>query len=188
MKTKIAIILLLISFILSSCGQRGSIADNFLEYDSTEFITENTESDFLSDRIPVFSVKYPPEWEYTWAVDSGVIGLIISSGDIEAAWKMQDYPGARIMIIPIQYSGEKLTDLFYTILNGWHRTLEPSTTTTINGQDAAWAEYTDKGNLYIEAVIIQAKWALLIVADFPTEKETEFRPLMEAIISTIEIK
>ena len=30
--------------------------------------------------------------------------------------------------------------------------------------------------------------ALLMVADFPSEKETEFRPLIEAIIGTIKIK
>jgi hypothetical protein len=185
MYTKItSIIILLMSFILSSCGLRESIADSFIAYDSTEFIAENND---LSDRIPVFSVKYPPEWEYGWVGDSGVIGLMISSGDISAAFKGQDESGANIMIIPIAYSGEKLTDLFFSILNGWHSTLEPSTLTTINGQDAAWAEYIDE-DIYIEVVIARAEWALLIVSNFPTEKEMEFRPLAEAMIGTIEIK
>jgi hypothetical protein len=66
--------------------------------------------------------------------------------------------------------------------------LEPYTTTTINDQDAAWAEYTDEDSLYIEAVIAQEKWALLIVAEFPTEAETAFRPLTETIINTIVIR
>jgi len=185
MRTKFSIIILFISVILSSCGQRESIADNFIEYNSTEYITKNNN---LSDRIPVFSVKHPPEWEHGWVGDSGVIAFLISSGDLEAAFFGRDDSGASFMIIPMPYSGEELTNLFYTILNGWHRTLEPSTTTTINGQDAAWAEYTDKDDLYIEAVISRAKWALLIVAHFPTEKETDFRPLIEAAIRTIEIK
>jgi len=187
MKTKIAMsIVLLISFMLSSCRQRGSIADNFLEYDSTELINEKND---LSDRIPIFSVKYPPEWEYGWFGDSGVIGLMISSVDPKDAFLGRDESGAAFMIIPIPYSGEELTDLFYTILNGWHRHsgLE-SHTTTINGQDAAWAEYTDEDSLYIETVIVRAEWALAIVAHFPAEKETEFRPLIEATIGTIEIK
>ena len=185
MDTKITtIIILLVSIILSSCGQSESIADTFIEYDSTEFVTEN---DDLSDRIPVFSVRYPPDWEYAWVGDSGVIALLISSGDIEAAWKMQDYTGATMMIIPIQYSGEKLTDLFYSTLDTG-RALEPSRTTSINGQDAAWAEFTRNENLFIEVVVVRAEWGLTVFAYFPTEKETEFRPLLEAIISTIEIR
>jgi hypothetical protein len=186
MKTKIAIIILLISFIISSCGRTGAISDNFLVYDSTEFINSNNA--LLSDLIPVFSVKYPPEWKYSWVGDSGVVGLLISSGDIETAWLERDYAGAKLMIIPAPYAGEKLTDMFYTIINGSHTALEPSTTTSINGQQAAWAEYTDNGNSFVEVVIARTKWALLIVADYPTGKETEFRPLLEAIISTIEIK
>ena len=166
--------------------QSGSIADNFLEYDSTELINEEKD---LSDRIPIFSVKYPPEWEYGWFGDSGVIGLMISSVDPKDAFAGRDESGAVMMIVPVLYSGEELTDLFFTILNGWHRYsgLE-SYTTTINGQDAAWAEYTDEDSLYIEVVIVQAEWALPIVAHFPVEKETEFRPLIETTISTIEIK
>jgi hypothetical protein len=185
MNTKITtIIILLMSVTFSSCGQRESIADSFIEYDSTELITENND---LSDRIPVFSVKYPPGWGYAWVGDSGVIALLISSGDLEAAWLGQDYSGATMMIIPVPYSGEKLTELFYSTLDAG-RAMEPSTTTIVNGQGAALAEYTRKGNLFIEAVIVRAKWALLIVSHFPTEKETEFRPLLEVMISTLEIK
>ncbi|MFA9402759.1 MAG: hypothetical protein ACERKY_06790 [Anaerolineales bacterium] len=185
MSTKITIIIiLLMSFILSSCEQRESIADSFLEYDSTEFISENND---LSDRIPVFSVKYPPEWEYGWVGDSGVIALMISSGDVEAAFFGQDDSGAFMMIIPIPYSGEKLTDMFYTTLNAGG-VLEPSKTTRINGQNAAKAEYTRKEDAFIEVVIARGEWALLIVAQLPTEKATEFRPLIEAMISTLDIK
>ena len=184
MSTKITtIIILLMSFILSSCEQRESIADSFLEYDSTEFISENND---LSDRIPVFSVKYPPEWEYGWVGDSGVIALMISSGDVEAAFFGQDDSDAFMMIIPIPYSGEKLTDVFFTTLNAG-RVLESTKTTRINGQSAAIGEYTNNGDLVIEAVIVRAKWALLIVAQFPTDKETEFRPHIEAMISTLDI-
>jgi hypothetical protein len=186
MKTKIAILILLMSFVLSSCGQSGSISDNFLEYDSTEFINSNNA--LLSDLIPVFSVKYPPDWKYSWVGDSGVVGLLIASGDIEAAWLGRDYAGAKLMIIPAPYAGEKLTDMFYTIINGAHTSLEPSTTTSINGQDAAWTEYTDNGNSFIEVVIARTRSAVLIVADYPARKETKFRPLLEAIISTINIK
>ena len=161
-------------------------ADNFLEYDSKELINEKKD---LSDRIPIFSVKYPPEWEYGWFGDDGLIALLISSVNPSDAFFGRDESGAIIMIVPVPYSGEELTDLFFTILNGWHRYsgLE-SYTTTINGQDAAWAEYTDEDSLYIEVVIVQAEWALPIVAHFPVEKETEFRPLIETTISTIEIK
>lgn len=185
MNTKIMnIIILLVGFILSSCEQRESITNSFIEYDSTEVIIENS---YLSDRIPAFSVKYPPDWEHAWFGDSGVIGLLISSGDIEAAWKTPDYPEAKMMIIPIQYSGEKLADIFYSTLDTG-RALEPSKTTSINGQEAAWAEYTRIEKLFIEVVVARENWALLIVSDIPTEKGTEFRPLIEAIISTIEIK
>ena len=163
---------------LTTDTQGASITDGFLQYDSTNDV---------SDRIPVFSVKYPPGWEYAWVGDSGVIALLISSGDIEAAWLGQDESGALMMIIPAQYSGEKLTDLFYTTLDTGI-VLEPTKTTSINSQDAAIAEYTRKGNLVTEAVIVRSKWALLIVAHFPIEKETEFRPLIDAMISTLEIK
>ena len=189
MNRKVIVVILLINFILTSCGKQKSLADSFNEYDSTEFISEKAENDYLSNRIPVFSIKYPPEWEYGWFGDSGVIGLMISSVDPKDAFAGRDESGAAMMIIPIPYSGEELTGLFYTILNGWHRYsgLE-SYTTTINSQDAAWAEYTDDDNLYTEVVIVRDEWALLIVAHFPAEKETEFRPLIEAIIYTIEIK
>jgi hypothetical protein len=185
MYTKItSIIILLMSFILSSCGLRESIADSFIAYDSTEFIAENND---LSDRIPVFSVKYPPDWEYGWVADSGVIALLISSGDVKTAFSRQDYSGAFMMIIPAPYSGEKLSDMFYATLDAG-KVLEPSKMTSINGQSAAIAEYIRNGNLVIEAVVVRAKWALLIVSQFPTEKETEFRPLIDAMISTLEIK
>lgn len=178
------ILILIMSVTLSSCRQVESIEDDFIEYDSTEFITGNID---VSDRIPVFSVKYPPDWEHAWVVDSGVIALLVSSGDIEAAWRMQDYPGAFMMIIPIPYDGEKLTDLFYSTLNAG-KALEPSTTTFVNGQDAALTEYTRGEGMFIEGVIARARWALLIVANFPTEKEATFRPFIEAMIRTLEIK
>jgi hypothetical protein len=182
MNTKIIIITLLaLSAILSGCGQKESITDSFVEYDSTEFLAEHQD---LSERIPLFSVKNPPKWENSWVGDSGVIALLFSSGDLNAAWTMQDYSGASLMIIPIPYSGQKLTDLFYTTLDSGN-VLVPATTTNINGQDAARAEYTRKGNSVVEAVIVRENWDLLIVAQFPTEKETEFRPLIDAIISTI---
>jgi len=180
----IMIISLLMSILLSSCGQGKSIADSFKEYDSTEFINENND---LSDRIPVFSVKYHPDWEYGWVGDSGVIALLISSGDVNSAFFGQDDSGAFMMIIPAPYSGEKLTDMFYSTLDA-HRVLEPSKTTSINGQDAALAEYTRNGDLVIEAVIVREKWVLLVVAQFPTEKEVEFRSIIESMINTLEIK
>jgi len=92
-----------------------------------------------------------------------------------------------MMIIPAPYSGEKLTDMFYSTLDS-HRALEPSQTTSINGQDAALAEYKRNEDLVIEAVVVRENWALLIVAQFPIEKATEFRPLIDAMISTLEIK
>ena len=182
MDTKIKTILfvLVASFILLGCGQKQSITDNFTQYDSTDFIKEND----LSDRIPVFSVKYPPEWEYGWFSDSGVIALLISSGDVNAAWSLQDTSGATMMIAPFPYSGEKLTDLFFFASD---KGLEPSTT-TINGQEAARIEYTDDGQLRIEVVIVREKWALSVVTFFPAEKDAEFRSLIDGIIGTIEIK
>jgi Tol biopolymer transport system component len=184
MNTKIFIITLLpLSAILSGCEQKETITDSFVEYDSIEFLAEHRD---LSERIPLFSVKYPPEWSYGWVGDSGIIALLLASGDLNAAWTMQDYSGASLMIIPIPYSGQKLTDMFYTTLDSGN-ILGSATTTTINGQDAARAEYTRKENSVTEAVIVQENWGLLIVAQFPIEKEEEFRPFVDAIINTIAI-
>jgi hypothetical protein len=186
MNSRVAIFIILLGcFMLSSCcGQGESLAEGFAEYNSTEVITEYPDA---SDRIPIFSVKYPPDWKYGWVGDSGVIALLISSGDVNSAFYGQDDSGAFMMIIPAPYSGEKLTDMFYTTLDA-HIPLEPSQATSINGQDAALAEYTRNEDSFIEAVVVRGNWALLIVAQFPTEKATEFRPLIDAMISTLEIQ
>jgi hypothetical protein len=178
-KNIIKIILVLCS-ILTSCTQTPSPTEGFVQYDSTEYVAEND----LSDRIPAFSFKHPLDWEHAWVGDSGIIGLLIASGDLEAAWKMRDYTGATMMIIPFAYAGQELTDLFYTT----RIPVESYETTSINGQDAAWGETTINENLYIEVVIVNENWGLTSFAFFPPEKETEFRPVLEAIISTIEIK
>jgi len=187
MNIKLIAFILLVGLMFSGCGNEQSLADNFKEYDSTEFITENAGNEFLTDRIPVFSVKYPPEWEYGWVGHSGVIALMISSGDVNSAFFGRDEAGAYLMIIPIPYSGERLTDIFYTTLDSG-RPLESSELTKINGQDAAMADYARDEDLIIEAVIARENWALLIVAKTPAGKEMEFRPLLEAAIYTMEIK
>jgi len=69
-------IVLLVCLMLSSCGQGESLVESFAEYNSTEVIIEHPD---VSNRIPVFSVKYPPDWKYGWVGDSGVIALLISS-------------------------------------------------------------------------------------------------------------
>ena len=76
------IILLIMSIALSGCAQKGKNTAGFTEYNSTEFLNANEE---LSDRIPVFTVKHPPGWAHHWVGDSGVIALLIASGDLEAA-------------------------------------------------------------------------------------------------------
>jgi len=185
MSSRVTIFIILLGCcIVSSCGQGESLVESFAEYSSTEVITEQPD---LSNRIPAFSVKYPPDWKYGWVGDSGVIALLISSGDVNSAFYGQDDSGAFMMIIPAPYSGEKLTDMFYSTLDA-HRVLEPSQTTSINGQDAALAEYTRNEDLVIEAVVVRDNWALLIITKFPTEKATEFRSLIDAMISTIEIQ
>ena len=177
------IMLLLISITLSSCGQRGVSTDGFIEYNSNEFITENST---LADRIPVFTVNYPPDWGHHWVGDSGVIALLIASGDLQAAWREQDYTGARMLIIPAPYSGQELTEFFYSTLDA--RTKLDGKKTEINGQQAAIAEYTRRENSYIEVVIVKGDRALLVVADFPIERESEFRSIVEATINTIEME
>ena len=78
-----------------------------------------------------------------------------------------------------------MTEFFYSTLDA-RRPLD-GRETTINGQDAAWAEYSRDENSVIEVVIVKESWAILIVADYPAEKEGEFRPLVEATIQTIKI-
>jgi len=114
LKDKIIISILLVSFMGSGCGNGESVADSFKEYDSIEFVTEGKD---ISDRIPVFSVKYPPDWEYGWVGDSGVMALIISSVDVNSAFFGREESGAYLMIIPFPYSSETLTDIFYTTLD-----------------------------------------------------------------------
>lgn len=185
MNTKTStIIILLICVVMSSCTQAESVADSFIEYDSSEFIAENQD---LPRPIPVFSLKYPPDWDHGWVGDSGIISLMVSSGDYKDAFFGRDTSSAIMMVIPIEYSGEKLADLFFTKLNAG-RTIEQSRSAFINGQEAAIAEYTDEENLVIEAVIVRGEWALLIFVQFPNEEEEEFRPFMEAMIDTIEIQ
>ena len=74
---------------------------------------------------------------------------------------------------------EEITDFFSS---------EESTLVTINGQDAARIEYTDDERTNIQIIIVRGKIALVVVSEYPNEKDTEFRPLVEAIINTIEIK
>ena len=184
MSTKITIMILLVCFLFSSCGQGESIAEGFVTYDSTEFIIEYEE---LTDRTPVFSVKYPPTWEKSWVADSGIIGLMFSSGDVEDAWKGRAPSDARLMIIPIPYAGQEVTSLFFSTLEAGKK-LEPIPISAINGQHTAWAEYARNGESNIEAVIVRDNWALLVVAHFPTNNEAEFRPVLEALIQTLEIE
>lgn len=194
MYTKLYTIFLVLvtSITLTGCGQKQSITDNFVEYDSTDFIEEND----LSDRIPVFSVKYPPEWEVGWFADSGAIALLISSGDVDAAWSMQDTSGAFMMIMPSrydseEYNGKKLSDLELTDLlygTGWGNILKEPSTITINGQDAARVEYNYNERVTIEVVIVREEWVLNVMGFLPPENETEFRSLLEGMIGTIEIK
>ncbi len=158
--------------------------ENFVEYDSTDFIAEND----LADRVPVFSVKYPPEWQYDWFADSGAIALLISSGDVNDAWSLQDTSGATMMIIPAPYEGKNLTDMFLIEADRRDEAVEEPITLTINGQAAARVEYINNGRLQIDVVIVRENFALHAAASIPPEKEAEFRALLEAVISSIEIK
>ena len=174
--------LVLMSIALFGCAQKGESTAGFIEYDSTEFLNANEE---LSERIPVFTAKYPPNWAHHWVGDSGVIALLIASDDLEAAWKDRDYTSARMLIIPVPYSGQELTEFFYSTLDA-HIPHE-GTKMEINGQDAAWTEYARNEHFYIEAVIAKKDWAILVFADYPAEKEGEFRALIEATIHTIKV-
>jgi len=159
-------------------------ADGFAEYSSTEVLTEHPD---FSSRVPVFVIGYPPDWQYGWVGDSGVIALMISSGDVRSAFSGRDPSGAYMMVIPMTYAGQKPAELFYSTLNT-RSPLEPSQNTSINGQEAAIAEYTRDQDTFIEAVIVRGNWALLIVAKLPTEKTAEFRPLIETMIYTVVIQ
>jgi hypothetical protein len=158
--------------------------ENFIAYDSTDFIKEND----LADRIPVFSVKYPPEWEYKWFSDSGAIVLLISSVDVNDVWSLQDTSGATMMVIPEPYDGKSLTDMFIIESDRRDRTVEEPITLTINGQDAARVVYMNNGQFLIDVVIVREEFALHAVAFFLPEKEAEFRPLLETMINTIQIR
>lgn len=162
--------------------------ESFIEYDSTEYINENG----LSDRIPVFSVKYPPEWKYRWYGDGdqGGIALVISSVELYDAFTLQYTSGNSIYIIPMPYNGEKPTDLFF----GYERSdkiIEEPMAITINGQDATRVKFVNNEQIQTEILIVEGKWALNAMYTFPTDKEAEFlrfQLLVETIISTIAIK
>ena len=74
---------------------------------------------------------------------------------------------------------EELTDFFSS---------DESTLVTINGQDAARIEYTDDERMNIRIIIVRGKIALGVDSEYPIEKDTEFRPLVDGIINSIEIK
>lgn len=180
--------LLLICMLLSACGQEASLADKFTEYNSTPYLDEHPT---LSTRIPVFTVKYPPDWNHGWVADSGIIALFFASGDLETAFRGRDDEGAFVMVvpwnIPAEYTGKKPGEMFYTTLE-LHVPLEPSETTPINGQDAALVEYSHDNETTIEAVVVRGDWALLVVARFPSDKDADLRPSIDAMISTLQIQ
>ena len=117
-----------------------------------------------------------------WFADMGVYYFVIVSGDLDAAQSTLD-SGAQMIIIPSEYSGEELKDLFFFAPDE-----SKSSPTTINGQEAAKVEFTENKQLKIELVVVRENWALVVLATFPSEKEMEYRPLIEEIINTIEIK
>ena len=156
--------------------------NNFKVYDSTDFIKEND----LADRIPVFSVKYPPEWTYGWFGDSGVIVFLISAGDVNDAWMLKDTSGFTMMIIPNSYNGEELADL--SGYDSADSIVQEPSAITINNQDALRVEYINNGSLQIVVVVVRGKWALTIFGQIRSDKEAEFRSVFEDMISTVEIK
>ena len=192
MNTKVYVILsvLVTSYILLGCGQKPSITEGFVEYDSQHIresddlprYSSNIEDKNLAKYIPRFTFKHPPDWEYGWFADMGVYYFVIVSGDLDAAQSTLD-SGAQMIIIPSEYSGEELKDLFFFAPDE-----SKSSPTTINGQEAAKVEFTENKQLKIELVVVRENWALVVLATFPSEKEMEYRPLIEEIINTIEIK
>ena len=189
-KVNVILSVLVTSCILLGCGQQPSITGNFVEYDSQHIresddlprYSSNIEDKTLANYIPRFTFKHPPDWEYGWFADMGIYYFVIVSGDLDAAQSSLD-SGVQMIIIPYEYSGEDLTDLLFFAPDG----LEPSST-TINGQEAVRVEFAEDQQLKIELMIVREKWGLDVLAEFPSEKEKEYRPLLEEIIKTIEIK
>jgi hypothetical protein len=175
--------LILISLILSGCANKQSATDNFTAFDPTNCVYYDSINydEYFSAHASSYSFKHPPEWDCGWFADSGIRGLLLSSCDPDAAFQLKCTSGI-VMDFFLGVNSdddEEITDFFSS---------EEATLVTINGQDAARIEYTRGERMNIQIIIVREKIALGVLSKYPIEKDTEFRPLVEAIINTIEIK
>ena len=173
--------LILISLILSGCANKQSATDNFIAFDPTNCVDYDSinYNEYFSAHASTYSFKHPPEWDCGWFAFPGMVGLLLSSGDATAAFQFQDTSGVVMTFFLDENSDAELTDIFSS---------EEATLVTINGQDAARIEYTDDERMSIWIIFFRGKITLSVVSHYPIEKDTEFRPLVESIINTIEIK
>lgn len=109
--------------------------------------------------------------KHGWLADMGVYYFVIVSGNLDATQATLD-SGAQMIIIPSEYSSEKLKGLFFFAPDG-----SKSSPTTINGQEAAKMELTENEQLKIELLVVRKNWALVVLATFPSENEMGYRPL-----------
>jgi hypothetical protein len=113
--------------------------------------------------------------------------LLLASGDVTSAFGLEDTSGALMRFFFGDYSNEDLIENL--ALLSVEEIIEEPALVTVNGQKAAKAVYTTKdGRTVIETIIIKETSALYVFSDFPSEKNQDFRLLIEDVISTIEIK
>jgi len=193
MKTKIRFItLFILSFLLvmtTSCA-KDDITKDYLEYNSVD---DEVGADIFESSKTAFSLKYPQEWETSWASDSGVVAYLMASEDLETVWSAQDHDSATIMIV----GGVGFTDSLSagvpieSLPNDWvedYELIQEPKAMKINGHDAVQAIHYFGDEIRIVTIIVEENADLLILASTPKEKDVEFRPILEAIISTIKLR
>ena len=176
--------LLIFSLVLSGCASAETVVKDFKEFDPTACLNYDTAFEEYASN---YTLKVPPEWQCGWFGDSGVFGLVLSSNDIVSAFSLQDSSGALTLIFLSEYSGQELTTLF-SPRAATGKIVEEAELTTINGQEAATIAYTEGSQTIIEAVVAKEDVFLSVIGSFPSDKERQFRPFVEGIISTVEVK
>jgi len=162
-----------------SCSSN-DIAADFTQYNSMD-------SDWSEDINSNFLVKHPPDWEVDWVPMEGVLALLISSDG--QPWSVHDNSETFLTILPDAISapeGIRLDRFPFNLVGD--EIIEELATIKINGQDAAKAVYREGDGVHIFVLIVNDVSSLYIIGSSSVDNDAENRPILEAIIDTIELQ
>ena len=197
-KTGLIAALFLLLLGLTACSSSSDkLAAGFIPYRSAEICKESPNfaacKEGISSAIKPFRIKYPADWEIGWFADGGVTALLIASGDINDAWIAENYDEGLVMILPGGYGGSEGNPLDEFVFKEGEVVSGP-TRTEINGADTNMVIFIDEGLVHgepafnIEYTVVYKEAIFHIIATAPLDKETEYRPYLEAIVSTLEFE